>query len=228
MVESADAALGAIMTALRELGVAQHTIVIYSSDNGGLSAHARGGAPHTHNAPLRSGKGSAYEGGVRVPTVISWPGVTTGGSRCAVPVVSHDFFPTILTAAGLVTPEDYTVDGEDLGPLLRGGDELARRQPLCWHQPHQWGASGPGIEPFTSIREDTWKLIYFHAGGRFELYDLTRDVGETTDLATTRPEIVRDLARRLDAWIVDAGVQLSIDTATEQPIDLPGEVARRE
>lgn len=234
MIRSMDAALGSIMDTLEELGVADETVIIFASDNGGLSAHARGKAPdgrtrHTHNAPLRSGKGSAYEGGTRVPVIIAWPGVTKAGSVSHTPIVSHDFFPTILSIAGAEMPRDASVvlDGRDLTPLLehKPGFDLNRR--LFWHQPHQWGASGPGIQPFTAVRDGDWKLIYFHAGRLFELYNLTDDIGESKNLAERNPAKVRELAIRMDEWITSAGVQLSIDKKSREPVEMPGRIARR-
>ncbi len=235
MIESVDAALGALIARLDDLAVAQETIIIFHSDNGGLSAHARGKAPngqtqHTHNAPLRSGKGSAYEGGVRVPAIISWPGVVAGDTICGAPIISYDLFPTILTMAGVEIPADHAphVEGCDLTPLLRQEEAWSGAgRALFWHQPHQWGAPGPGIEPFTSIRAGEWKLIYFHADRRLELYNLARDIGEANDLATTQPRIVAALAARMDAWIEAQGVQLSRDRESGEPVEMPGRTAQR-
>ena len=233
MVETVDRALGSVVEALDQLGVGEDTVILFSSDNGGLSAHSRGRAPdgsarHAHNAPLASGKGSAYEGGTRVPTIIAGPGVRGGGRACSTPIISHDFFPTVLAMAGVELPEELAprVDGRDLGPLLRSEPGFDAGRALCWNQPHQWGAPGPGIFPFTSIRRGDWKLIYFHADRRFELYHLGRDLGESSELAREHPEVVLELAGELDRWISEAGVQLSIDRASGQPIPTPGAVAR--
>jgi len=230
MIESVDRALGAVLDELDALGIAEETLVIFSSDNGGLSAHARGGEPNTHNAPLRSGKGSAYEGGTRVPTVIRWPGVARPGSRVATPVVSQDFFATVIEAlfdfpyqSCVGTLDGPDMDGRDLAPLLRGEVVEWEDRTLGWNQPHQWGAAGPGIEPFTAIRHRDWKLIYFHAGPRFELFDLSQDVGEADDLAPTHPELVARLAQRMQHWIDDRGAQLSIDKRSGE--EIPGPVA---
>lgn len=240
MVETYDAALGALVTALDETGQSDNTILIFTSDNGGLSAHARGAAPdgktrHTHNAPLRSGKGSAYEGGTRVPTIIAWPGVTDVSpaaravSSVDTPIVSHDLFPTILALAGLQAEtgavENHSIDGRDLRPLLSGHpDMFDSSRVIGWNQPHQWGASGPGIEPFTSIRQGVWKLIYFHAGRRFELYNLAEDIGESHDLAGAQPLKVAELAVVMDDWIHATGAQLSTDKRTGTEIERPGAV----
>lgn len=235
MVESVDAALGTLVATLEDLGRLENTVIIFTSDNGGLSAHARGAAPdgetrHTHNAPLRSGKGSAYEGGTRVPFLIAWPGVTDAPHRAATlhhtPVVSHDLFPTIISLAGLQADQDPAIDGRDITPLLTDRPHLFRHgRVIGWNQPHQWGASGPGIRPFTSIRRSDWKLIYFHPEREFELYHLESDVGEAFDLSGEAPSLVAEMAREMDEWIGDTGAQLSIDRATGRQIELPGTVA---
>ncbi|MCP3919423.1 MAG: sulfatase [bacterium] len=228
MIETVDAALGALIARVEHHGLTDETIVIFTSDNGGLSAHARGGERHTHNAPLRSGKGSAYEGGVRVPQVLVWPGVTRSGTATAVPVVTHDLFPTVLAMANVATPEEYapSVEGLDLGPLLRGDADALGERALFWHMPHFWGVHGPGIHPYSAIRKGEWKLLYFHAGTRFELYDLDADLGETRDVAGSRPEVVRALAAELGAWCEAARASMSIDTETGRAIELPHRVGR--
>lgn len=219
MVEGVDQALGALLATLDQLGVAHNTLVVFTSDNGGLSALARGGQRHTHNAPLRSGKGAAYEGGVRVPWVVRWPGVVASGSMRSEPVVTQDLFPTLLAAAGVSVPEEHAakLDGRDLGPLLRGEPFEALR-PLVWHQPHFWGPTGPGIEPFTALRLGDEKLIWFHDGMRLELYDLAQDIGEQHDLAAARPERVGALSAVLGEWMRARGVQRSILRSSGEPV----------
>ncbi len=221
MVESVDNALGELLATLDRLGVADNTLVVFTSDNGGLSAHARGGTAHTHNAPLASGKGSAYEGGTRVPMVVRWPGVTPEASTTATPVISQDLFTTFLAAAGVPIPPDHIVDGRDLRSVFAGRGAALADRPLVWHQPHQWGAKGPGIEPFTSIRVGAEKLIYFHADRHFELFDLSRDIGERTNLAPRRPERVVALAERLEEWFQDTAAQTSIHLQTGEAIEGP-------
>ena len=224
MIESMDEALGRVLDRLETLDVADDTIVVFASDNGGLSAHARGGERHGHNAPLRSGKGSAYEGGVRIPMIVA--GIGDRGRRVDVPVTTTDLFPTLLDLAGTSWRDDASgpVDGVSIEPLLeagRAGDGPASDRVLAWHMPHQWGASGPGIEPFTSIRKGRWKLLYFHDGPRVEVYDLEEDIGEGTDLASSRPDLVRALLLDLQAWIDDTGARLSIDVETGNEIESP-------
>ncbi len=229
MIETVDAALGALLGTLDELGLSDDTVIVFTSDNGGLSAHARGGTPHTHNAPLRSGKGSVYEGGVRVPTVIAVPQVTSRGARCATPIVTHDLFPTLLALAEVPVPRTHAaaLDGVDLRPLLGGrpaGAALAERA-LVWHQPHFWGLTGPGIWPFSSVRSGDWKLVYRHRERTFELYDLAVDLGETTDRADDRPRIVDRLAALLGSELRRRDAQMSLDADTGRPVPWPDEVA---
>ena len=185
-----------------------------------------------HNAPLRSGKGSAYEGGVRVPLVVSGVrGEDTGGRRVSTPVSVIDLFPTILELTSTPAPTDHldTIDGTSLVGLL-GGDSAtdvpSEDRLLAWHMPHQWGASGPGIEPFTSIRRGRWKLLYFHDGPRIELYDLATDLSERNDLAAERPSVARKLLIDLQEWVDATGAELSIDTGTDAEIASPADFAR--
>lgn len=230
MIESVDTAVGAILDRLAEHGLQEHTIVVVSSDNGGLSAHARDGKPHVHNAPLRSGKGSAYEGGTRVPGIVRWPGVTRPGSRIDTPVVTHDWFPTLLDAAGatsLISPLHH-VDGQDLHATLAGeSTDLETERVILWHQPHQWGARGPGILPYTAIRQGDWKLIFRHADGGLELYDLSSDLGERNELSTLKPQRTRAMAALLSETARAHGAQPSIDTRTGRAVPWPDEMDDR-
>ena len=209
MIESADAALGSVLVKLDALGIADNTIVIFTSDNGGLSAHARGGKANTHNAPLRSGKGSAYEGGIRIPLIVQ--GLDKRPSVNTTNVITHDLFPTILQYASAISPSDYVVDGIPLGAATSS-------RVIGWHQPHQWGAAGPGIEPFTAIRQGKWKLIFFHSSERYELYDLNEDIGETNDLALDQPEILKKMQVLLGQWASDRDAQPSILKETGEPV----------
>jgi arylsulfatase A-like enzyme len=222
MIAGVDAALGDLLDLLDELGIADNTVVVFTSDNGGLSAHTRAGEPHTHNAPLRSGKGSAYEGGVRVPAVVRWPGVTSPGTRSSVPIVTHDLFPTLLAMAGVPIPDVLSeqLDGADLTALLAGSTAPPERT-LAWHQPHYWGVPGPGIEPFSSLRRGRWKLIYRHLDRGLELYDLQDDLGETHDLSAQHQELVAELAEELSRWLEQVDAQMSIDEASGLPVEWP-------
>ncbi len=228
MIESVDVALGSIVTTIEALGLAKDTLVVFASDNGGLSAHGRDGEAHTHNAPLRSGKGSAYEGGVRIPLVVRPPGGREEGgpARVDTPVVTTDLFATILSVAG-VAFDGEDADSMDLTELWSDARTTTDVRPLIWHMPHQWGVRGPGIEPFSSLRHDDWKLIYFHDGPRFELYDLDRDLGETNDLAPRMPELVRRLGGVLKLELDRRDARLSILKTTGRPVPDPVTTATR-
>lgn len=201
MIEGMDKSLGDILDTLDRLRVADNTVVIFLSDNGGLSAVARGGKPHTHNLPLASGKGSAREGGIRIPMLVRWPGVTVAGTSTAHPVIVEDLYPTLLRAASLSVPPhpDGPPDGVDLTRLMAGGS--IRERPLIWHYPNEWGPQGPGISPHSSIRDGDWKLTYLHTDQHYELYNLRQDVRETTNLADSEPAVRRRLARQLGSHL---------------------------
>lgn len=194
MVESMDAAVGAVLTALEESGLDANTIVVFTSDNGGLSTSE--GSP-TSNLPLRGGKGWLYEGGIREPWLVRWPGVTTGGAVSDVPVTSYDLLPTVLDAVGATLPAGVAIDGTSFVPALRGDAELRRVTPLIWHYPHYGNQGG---FPGAAIRRGDWKLIERHEDGRVHLYDLANDVGEANDLAETQADVVEELRMELHAW----------------------------
>ena len=220
MIEAVDRAIGDILAVCPE-----NTFVIVTSDNGGLSAHGRGGAAHMHNLPLRSGKGSAYEGGVRVPLVAAWPGFIRNGSTCDTPVIGTDLFATILSAARIASTAP---DARDLMPLIREEEDAAApflSRPLLWHQPHQWGADGPGIAPFSAIRVGNLKLIWTHASGAIELFDVVQDPGETNDLAAN-PAFAAErttMLVRLGQALRDSNAQWSIRRSDAEPVLPPSE-----
>lgn len=220
MIEGMDASLGAVLDRLDEHGIADDTLVLFVSDNGGLSAHGRGGEPHTHNAPLASGKGSALEGGTRVPMVVRWPGVTRPGTRTDVPITTCDWFPTLLAATGALPAELHAHDGLDLRPLL-AGDATPAERPLFWHYPHAWGPTGPGIEPYSAIRRGRFKLVHFYPDGRNALFDLAADLSESRDLAAQRPELARGLAAELGAWLRSVDAPRPVFDATGEPTPWP-------
>ena len=193
MVESMDAAVGKVLEKLDALGIADRTAVFLMSDNGGLSTSE--GSP-TSNLPLRGGKGWVYEGGIREPFLIRWPGVTKPGSTCDVPVVSTDFYPTILDIARLPARPGQHRDGLSLAPLLRGGKGL-KRDALYWHYPHY---SNQGGFPGGAIRMGDWKLVERYEDGRTHLYNLKQDVGERKDLSAQHPDRVTRMRARLHAW----------------------------
>jgi len=196
MVESVDDCMGRILETLEETGLAPRTVVIFTSDNGGLLGP-------TDNAPLRSGKGFPYEGGIRVPLIVRWPGVVEPGSTCDVPVSSIDFFPTLLELAGRELPGDRTIDGTSIVPLLKGQGGL-QRNTLFWHFPHYRGS----LEPYSIVRQGDWKLIRFYASRRRELYNLREDLSEQRDLAARMPEKVQQLDQVLSEWLETVGAKV--------------------
>ena len=193
MIENLDTNVGRLLDALERTGKAEDTLVVFTSDNGGLATAE--GSP-TCNAPLAEGKGWMEEGGVRVPLIMRWPDVIAPGSRPDQPMTSPDFYPTFLAAAGLPLLPDQHTDGVDVTPLLRG--EEFQRGPIFWHYPHY---SNQGGTPSAGMREGRWKVIYPFETERTQLYDLTEDIGETTDLATREPATAARLTATLLAWL---------------------------
>ncbi len=200
MVEALDSAVGTVLKAIADNGLGERTIVVFMSDNGGLSTSE--GSP-TANLPLRGGKGWMYEGGIREPMIVRAPEVTHPGDVISEPVTSVDFYPTILELAGLRTRPDQHVDGESMVPLLRGEDVL--RAPMYWHYPHYGNQGGA---PSAAIRAGDWKLIKWYEDGAIELYNLENDPGERYDLSAIRPKKAESLRTQLDAWLdeVDANI----------------------
>ena len=206
MVESMDRQVGRLLDGLEALGLADNTVIVFTSDNGGLSTAE--GSP-TSNLPLRGGKGWVYEGGIREPFIIRWPGVAAAGARSDAPVMSIDFFPTLLEIAG--APEQFleAVDGESLVPLLEGSGDLTR-DALYWHYPHY---SNQGGFPGGAIRVGSWKLIERYEDGAVQLHNLELDAGETQDLSGDRADLVDDLRARLHTWYQEVGAKFL------QPLD---------
>jgi len=191
LVESVDDSVGRILRKLEDLGLAEQTVIFFTSDNGGLVLNNV-----TSNLPLRAGKGSAYEGGVRVPLFVKWPGITQPGSTCATPVITPDFYPTLLEMAGLKPPGGQALDGESIVPLLRQRGRF-RRDTLYWHYPHYHPG---GATPYSAIRQGDWKLIEFFEDRHVELYHLRDDLSEATDLASKQPRQANALRRKLQVW----------------------------
>ncbi|QDT57149.1 Arylsulfatase [Caulifigura coniformis] len=200
MVESVDMSIGRIRQALADLGIADRTILVVTSDNGGR-------VPTTSNVPLRAGKGSAYEGGVRVPLIVHWPGVTKPGSVSDAPVMTIDFFPTIVEMTATRPDAKTRPDGVSLVPLLKQTGHL-ERDALFWHYPHHQHYQQEGAMPYSAMREGKWRLIEFFDDGAFELYDLDADVGERHNLAGAYPDLAARMRERLAAWRTEVGAQL--------------------
>jgi arylsulfatase A-like enzyme len=201
MIESMDQSIGRVMKKLQDLGLEENTIVIFTSDNGGLCSAE--GWP-TSNLPLRLGKGWLYEGGVRVPFMVYWPGHTKAGSLCDTPIISDDYSPTLLEMAGLPPQPKLHLDGLSIAPLLKQTGQLERTT-FHWHYPHYANQGGP---PSGSIRHGDHKLIEFYETGRLELYDLKNDLGQRNDLAGKMPERTQELRRMLEAWRQSVGAQM--------------------
>ncbi|MDF1800473.1 MAG: sulfatase [Planctomycetota bacterium] len=224
MVEAVDAAIGTVLDGLDELGLAEDTLVVLTSDNGGLSTSE--GHP-TSNLPLRAGKGWIYEGGLRVPMIVRWPGRIAPGTTTAVPVQSMDLMPTLLEVAGVQVAGTAQaadaaaegspasagagaslgarpLDGASLAPLLAGGAGPAR-DALFWHYPHYGNQGGA---PAGAIRAGRWKLVEWYEDGTLELFDLVADPGESQDLAAAEPERTAHLRAQLAAWREQVGARL--------------------
>ncbi len=198
MVESIDDSVGRVMAALKESKLDENTLVLFTSDNGGFYNATR-------NAPLRANKGAYYEGGIRVPLIVKWPGVNTPGTVIDAPVTSTDLYPTCLAAAGLPQRPHQHVDGLNLEPLLRGAESL-ERESLFWHYPHY--NDHPASVPSSVIRKGSWKLIETFDPEGIELYDLENDLGETANLASERTDLVDELRRELEAWRSEVGAEM--------------------
>lgn len=197
MVHSMDENVGRLLAKLDELGIADDTVVVLTSDNGGYVNDYRGTVV-TDNYPLRSGKGSLYEGGVRVPLVVRAPGVTTPGTTCRVPIISTDFYPTVLEMANLAGDPEHNrdVDGKSLLSLLKDPSEALARDALYFHYPHYY----PTTTPVGSVRAGAWKLLEYYEDGHVELYNLADDLGETNNLAESMPRRADKLRGQLASW----------------------------
>jgi arylsulfatase A-like enzyme len=204
MIESLDENIGRLIATLDETGLTDNTILIFTSDNGGLATSE--GSP-TCNAPLAEGKGWMYEGGTREPLFVKWPGVVRPGAGCEVPVTSPDFYPTLLAMAGLDPHPEQHQDGESLLPLLTESGPL-QREAIFWHYPHYGNQGGT---PGSSVRLGDYKLIEFFEDGRLELYDLRQDIGEEHNLINELPGVAANLHRHLSDW------RASIEAKIPQP-----------
>ncbi|MBT5910195.1 MAG: sulfatase-like hydrolase/transferase, partial [Opitutae bacterium] len=197
MVESVDQSVGRVMEELKALKLDEDTLVIFTSDNGGF-------AGATNHAPLRGNKGSYYEGGIRVPLIMRWPGVAQSGKVNNTPVISMDLYPTCLTAADLPMHKAQHRDGIDLTPILKGEDYWDRKA-LYWHYPHY--NSHPSAVPSSVLRKGDWKLIEALDPKSIELYNLKTDLGETKNLADVEQEKLAELQKELNDWRESVGAE---------------------
>lgn len=211
MIEHLDSSVGRILDRLEALQIADRTVIIFFSDNGGV-------INFTSNAPLRAGKGSAYEGGVRVPLIVRWPGVVKPGSVCEEPVISTDFFPTLLEMAGVSRDLQCEWDGVSLVPLLKGSGNF-QRDAVYWHSPHyrSRGRTPYGGAPYGAVRQGDYKLIEFYEDGPLELYNLKEDISESVNLAERMPARCAALRKELTEWRKSVGAQmLAADSAFQR------------
>ena len=208
MIASVDESVGRVMAKLEELKLAENTVLIFASDNGGVGGYARegltkgGGGDITDNAPLRNGKGSLYEGGTRVPFIVRWPGKVNAGTVCAVPAIHVDIYPTLVALAGGAMPAGQVFDGESLVPLMRTSSATLKRDAIFQHFP---GYLGMGVDqwrttPVSLVQAGDWKLMEYLEDGRLELYNLREDIGESKNLAATMPGKTKELHAKLVAW----------------------------
>lgn len=227
LVEGMDKSLGDLLDWIEANDAADNTIVIFMADNGGLAAAPewRDGELHTQNSPLRSGKGSLLEGGVREPLIIRWPGHTEAGSTTDRYVMIEDFFPTILEMAGVesATSSEAPVDGISFVPLIDGSADPSADRALIWNFPNIWGLRGPGIDLSCAIRRGPWKLIYNYASGEKELYNIEKDLGEITNLVNAYPDITERLSGELGDTLRKLDAQRPYVKSTGLPCPWPDE-----
>jgi len=212
MVEHVDRSVGRILKKLDELNLSDNTMVIFFSDNGGLRKRFdKQGPVVTTNAPLRDEKGSLYEGGIREPLIVRWPGVVEPGTLCNQPVTAVDFYPTLVEIAGGRLAADCALDGESILPLLTQAGSL-RRDAIYWHYPHYHHA-----RPAGAVRQGDWKLIEQYETGQLQLYNLAADIGEQHNLAEQMPEKARRLQQKLAQWRKSVGAQMPAENPMYDP-----------
>lgn len=226
LVEGMDKSLGDIMAWLEDNGMDENTILIFMSDNGGLATapYWRDGELFHQNAPLHSGKGSFYEGGIREPMIIYWPGVTGAGSVCDSYLIIEDFFPSILEMAGI---DEYRtlspIDGRSFIPLVKGTGDPSRGRSLVWNYPNIWGNTGPGINLNCAIRRGDWKLVYYYDSGKKELFNVRKDISEKRDVSNEHPALVRKLSKRLGRYLRNVDAQRPSFIQSGKPCPWPDE-----
>ncbi len=225
LVEGMDASLGELLDYLDKTGQADNTIVIFMSDNGGYATGSqwREGPLFTQNAPLSSGKGSLHEGGIREPLMVRWPGVAAPGSKTDDYLMIEDFYPTILEMAGMPEAIPDSIDGQSFVKLIDGTGHTSPERELIWNFPNIWGNDGPGINLNCAIRKGDWKLIYYYTTGKRELFNIAKDISETTNLADKNPKITADLSKRLGKALRSMNAQRPTFTATGKPCPWPDE-----
>lgn len=234
MIYSVDESVGRVLALLDELKLAGRTLLIFSSDNGGVGGYQREGIKQeksiTDNAPLRGGKGMLYEGGIRVPYLFRWPGKIPPGTTCGQPINSVDLYPTLLEIAGAKAPPDYPLDGVSYARLLTsGGKETLKRDAIYWHFPGYLGAGANAwrTTPAGAVRAGDWKLQEFFEDGRLELYNLREDPGQTNNLITKSPAQARQLHEKLVAWRKQIRAPMPTKSTGEAPAASDGKKKQR-
>lgn len=227
LVEGMDKSLGDVIDYLDAHQLSENTLILFMSDNGGLSTvPARSAPAHTHNLPLRAGKGSVYEGGIREPMLARWPKTIKAGSQTEVPVIIEDFFPTLLEVAGIrnAVPQKE-IDGQSFATLFRKqAGALQQKRAFIWHHPNHWIAEdGPAISWASAMRQGDWKLVYQHKSETLELYNLADDIGESRDLIFANPKQSEALIRRLSGELARLQAQWPVVKRTNQPVKTPAE-----
>lgn len=227
LIEGMDKSLGDIMNWLATNDLDKNTIIVFMSDNGGYATGSqwRDEPLYTQNAPLNCGKGSAYEGGIREPMIVKWTNTVKPQTKCNDYLIIEDFFPTILEMAQI---KNYNtkqpIDGVSFVPMLRGKKEINKNRSLYWHFPNLWGNTGPGIGTTSSVRKGDWKLIYHYETGHKELFNIVKDIGETTNLAIKHPEIIDILSMDLGSYLRSVSAQRPSFKATGKPCPWPDEI----
>ncbi|MDQ3621943.1 MAG: sulfatase [Verrucomicrobiota bacterium] len=211
LLEELDQSVGRIVEALDRAGIAEQTLILFLSDNGGLE-HEQGGRVVTSNKPLRGEKGTLYEGGIRIPAIARWPGRVPAGSECATPCITMDIHPTLLELASIAAPEGQPFDGVSLAALLKNPAAPLKREALHWHLPHYHHSTPAG-----AIRSGNWKLIEFFEEGALELYNLRADPGEQTNLAARESARAKELQAALGAWRIRVGARMPVPNPDYDP-----------
>lgn len=257
MCEGMDKSLGELMAYLKERDVLDNTIIVFMSDNGGNSENlSKGGVRHTQNSPLREGKASCYEAGIRVPMVVYWKGKVAAGTRLNTPVVAEDIYPTILEMAGI---EDYktvqSIDGKSIVRLLTDGSQMAKKamesgeistqkqandfvvpqavsgidpeREVLAHFPHQWKPYQlHDIDYMSSLRKGDWKIVYRHREQTLELYNIGEDITERNDLSANNPDKLREMADALTAKLEGYDALLPTFRTTGKRVPMPNELIK--
>jgi arylsulfatase A-like enzyme len=223
MIESMDYALGIVLDELKKKDILKNTIIVFMSDNGGLSAVARGGQKHQHNYPLKSGKGSIYEGGIRVPMIVYSPFHKTNVKEIDQPVIIEDFFPSILELTNSKKSSIVQeIDGQSFVPLLN--NEEIENKPLFWHYPNWWGPNGPGIGSYSAVRHEEWKFIYFHDTQTIELYNLETDISENNNLISVNYLKSEHLANVLTNYLKSVDAQMPFNKKSKSIVPWPNQL----